>query len=52
MSSMVRGPMMVQVTAGWRRTKAMASSIKADPGLVSQIGELFGGFQLALVLWQ
>ena len=45
----MRGPMMAAVTAGWRMTKASASSISDDARLVGELAERVGGVELALV---
>ena len=47
--SMVRGPMMAEVTAGCSSTKPSASSIRPMPGLVGEGPELGDQLELALV---
>ena len=37
--SMVRGPMIAAVTAGWLMTNAMARSIRVMPCLLGELGE-------------
>src|SRR5664279_1301287 len=47
--SMVRGPMMAAVIAGWRMMKAYRELDERDAGVVGELGELFDGVELALV---
>ena len=47
--SIVRGPMIGAVTAGWRITNAIAMWISDMPGLLGQQRELLDGVELALV---
>ena len=50
--SIVRGPMIADVTAGWLTTKAIASSISEMPASSASFAERLDRFELALVLGQ
>ena len=47
--SMVRGPMIAEVTAGWLTTNAIARWTSEIPASSARSGELIGGLELALV---